>query len=74
MYSPHDIKLYTVLHIKSSHSNFEDIMNANRLYKTHLIQTQEKMLKSDCFSKYILHFFALNIITTIVRFKLYNKG
>ena len=27
----YDIKLYTILHIKSSHSNFEDIMNVNRL-------------------------------------------
>ena len=30
MYLPYDIKLYTILHINSSHSNFEDIVNVNR--------------------------------------------
>ena len=29
---PYDIKLYIIVHIKSSHHNFEDIMNVNRLY------------------------------------------
>ena len=32
MYQPYDIKLYTILHIKSSHPNSEDIVNVNRLY------------------------------------------
>ena len=30
MYYPYDIKLYTILHIKSSHPNFEVIVNVNR--------------------------------------------
>ena len=29
MYKPYDIKLYTIVHIKSSHPNFEDIVNVN---------------------------------------------
>ena len=32
MYYPYDIKLYIILHIKSSHHNFEDNVNVNRLY------------------------------------------
>ena len=30
-YNPYDIKLYIILHIKSLHHSFEDIVNVNRL-------------------------------------------
>ena len=33
MYSPYDIKLYTIVYIKSPHLNFEVIVNVNRLSK-----------------------------------------
>ena len=31
IYLRYDVKLYTILHMKSSHPNFELIMNANQL-------------------------------------------
>ena len=43
MCKPHDIKVYTTLHIKSLHHNFEVIMNVNRLFNNNYNSVQVRL-------------------------------